>query len=66
MVAKKKLSAMTDELVEQAILTLDEDAIVFEEGENGLEIVDKHHELWSRVYEILNHNLNEGKECKQS
>lgn len=58
MVAKKVLSAMADELTEQAILTLDENAVVFEEGENGLEVVDKYQELWSRVYDILNHNLN--------
>lgn len=52
------LSTMTDELVEQAILTLDEDAIVFEETENGLEVVDKYQELWSRTYDILDNNLN--------
>lgn len=52
------LSTMTDELVEQAILTLDEDAVVFEETENGLEVVDKYQELWSRIYDILDNNLN--------
>jgi hypothetical protein len=52
------LSIMTDELVEQAILTLDEDAVVFEETENGLEVVDKYQELWSRTYDILDNNLN--------
>lgn len=52
------LSTMTDELVEQAILTLDEDAVVFEETENGLEVVDKYQELWSRTYDILDINLN--------
>ena len=52
------LCTMADELVEQMVLTIDVDEVVFEETENGLEVVDKHQELWSRVYDILDNNLN--------
>lgn len=52
------LCTLTDELVEQSILTLDEDAVVFEETDNGLEVVDKYQELWCRTYDILDNELN--------
>lgn len=54
-----ELNTLADILLEKAVLYLDQDAVVYKETKNGLEVNDKYQELRNDIYDILDNNLNE-------
>lgn len=61
MASKKLLEVMANELTEQIVLTLDENAVVFVENKEGdFSLKRKYEEVYDRIYAILDSNLNRG------
>lgn len=61
MASKKLLEIMANELTEQIVLTLDENAVVFVETKEGdFSLKRKYEEVHDRIYAILDSNLNRG------
>lgn len=58
MVKTKKLIELTDELMEQIVLTFYPEADLYKDTEDGLRVKKKYGEIRERIYTILNNDLN--------
>lgn len=60
-----QLVELTDELMEQIVLTFYPERDIYKEGKDGeLRVKTKYGEVRSRIFDILNSNLNDGKVYK--
>jgi hypothetical protein len=52
------LNTLADKLLETAVLYLNQEAVVFVETENGLEVKEEYQDLRNRIYDILDEEIN--------
>lgn len=64
MVKIEELIATTDELMEQIVLAEKPNANVFKEDGEKLRVKKQYGELRTRIFDILNNNLNGGRAYK--
>lgn len=58
MLESPELNVLADKLLEAAVLETDQEAVVFEETNNGLEVRDEYQSLRNKIYDILDNELN--------
>lgn len=54
-----QLNYIADMLLETAVLYLDQEAVVYHETKNGLEVSEQYEELRNKIYDIIDNYLNE-------
>ena len=53
-----ELNKLADELLEECVLHFDQDAVVFTETDNGLEVKREYETLRNRIYDLCDYNIN--------
>lgn len=61
MVATQKLIELTDELMEQIVLTFYPESDLYKDVDGKLRVKKRYGEVRTRIYDILNNDLNGGR-----